>query len=83
MDDESGVLWLRDLLPRQFPNARILTFGYDADTVNLSEVSHLTLNNHGTSLIVELLRLRGSLEVNLFSTLSAESLVANVLECID
>ncbi|KAF8527155.1 hypothetical protein BU17DRAFT_39893, partial [Hysterangium stoloniferum] len=28
----NGVLWLRDLLPRFIPNARILTYGYDART---------------------------------------------------
>ncbi|KAF8524669.1 hypothetical protein BU17DRAFT_42687, partial [Hysterangium stoloniferum] len=28
----NGVLWLRDLLPRLIPNARILTYGYDART---------------------------------------------------
>jgi len=57
-DEKSRTLWLRDLLPHRFPNARILTFGYDADTLKLSEVSHLSLNDHGTSLIVELLRFR-------------------------
>ena len=62
-DDKSGILWLRDLLPDRYPNARILTFGYDADTLKLSEVSHLTLNDHGISLITELLRFRRDLEV--------------------
>jgi len=57
-DEKSGKLWLRDLLPQRFPNARILTFGYDAHTLKLSEVSHLSLNDHGTSLIAELLRFR-------------------------
>ncbi|KAF8512141.1 hypothetical protein BU17DRAFT_69322 [Hysterangium stoloniferum] len=28
----NGVLWLRDLLPETLPNARILTYGYDART---------------------------------------------------
>ncbi|KAF8509768.1 hypothetical protein BU17DRAFT_55925 [Hysterangium stoloniferum] len=28
----NGVLWLRDLLPKSIPNARILTYGYDART---------------------------------------------------
>ena len=57
-------MWLRDLLPYQFPNARILTFGYDADTLKLSDVSHLTLNDHGTSLVVDLLRFRRGPEVS-------------------
>ena len=57
-------MWLRHLLPHRFPNARILTFGYDADTLKWSDVSHLTLNDHGTSLISELLRLRRDTEVS-------------------
>jgi hypothetical protein len=57
-------MWLRDLLPQRVPDARILTFGYDADTLKLSNVSHLTLNDHATSLIMELLRVRRSTEVS-------------------
>ncbi|KAF8526941.1 hypothetical protein BU17DRAFT_28331, partial [Hysterangium stoloniferum] len=29
---DNGVLWLRDLLPKALPSARILTYGYDART---------------------------------------------------
>jgi hypothetical protein len=57
-DEASGTMWLEDLLPRRVPTARILTFGYDAETLKLSEVSRLTLNDHATSLIVDLLRVR-------------------------
>jgi protein SERAC1 len=28
----NGTLWLRDLLPEKLPQARILTYGYDAYT---------------------------------------------------
>ena len=28
----NGILWLRDLLPKTLPKARILTYGYDART---------------------------------------------------
>ncbi|KAF8526569.1 hypothetical protein BU17DRAFT_74115 [Hysterangium stoloniferum] len=31
----NGVLWLRDLLPKALPTARILTYGYDARPVKL------------------------------------------------
>jgi len=61
-DEKSRIMWLRDLLPQRVPDARILTFGYDADTLKLSNVSHLTLNDHATSLIMELLRVRRSTE---------------------
>ena len=57
-------MWLQDLLPQRVPNTRILTFGYDADTLKLSQVSHLTLNDHATSLIAELLRVRRDPEVS-------------------
>ncbi len=26
----NGTLWLRDLLPEKMPEARVMTFGYDA-----------------------------------------------------
>jgi len=57
-DDQSRVLWLRDLLPHQLPNVRVLTFGYDADTLRLSGVSQLSLNDHATSLAEEFVRCR-------------------------
>jgi hypothetical protein len=57
-------MWLRDLLPLQLPNARVLTFGYDADTLKLSSgVSQLGLNDHAASLVAELLRVRAEPEV--------------------
>jgi hypothetical protein len=30
-DGQSNVLWLKDFLPRDVPNVRIMTFGYNAD----------------------------------------------------
>lgn len=63
-NSESKILWLRDLLPLQLPNARVLTFGYDADTLKLSPgVSQLGLNDHAASLVAELLRVRAEPEV--------------------
>ena len=29
-DGTSGQLWLKDFLPKQYPNARVMSFGYDA-----------------------------------------------------
>ena len=62
-DSESKILWLQDLLPLQLPNARVLTFGYDADTLKLSGVSQLGLHDHAASLVAELLRVRTEPEV--------------------
>jgi hypothetical protein len=57
-------MWLRDMLPLKIPNARIFTFGYDADTIKLSGVSQLTVNDHGTSLIMDMLGVRRGPEVS-------------------
>lgn len=57
-------MWLRDLLPQRVPNARIMTFGYDAYTLKLSDVSHLTLNGHAASFIADLLRIRKESEAS-------------------
>ncbi|OCK96149.1 uncharacterized protein K441DRAFT_657484 [Cenococcum geophilum 1.58] len=35
----NGVNWLRDLLPQDLPNARIMAWGYDANTYSRSRVS--------------------------------------------
>ncbi|KAF8523519.1 hypothetical protein BU17DRAFT_13492, partial [Hysterangium stoloniferum] len=44
----NSVLWLRDTLPKSIPNARILTYSYDARThgKNRSQqtISHLARN---------------------------------------
>ena len=31
MSDESGVMWLRDFLPKLIPNARIASYSYKSD----------------------------------------------------
>jgi hypothetical protein len=30
--DDNGKLWLRDFLPSQLPNARIMSYGYNSET---------------------------------------------------
>jgi hypothetical protein len=48
---QSGVCWPRDLLSKEFPMARIMTFGYDADVVRLWNIAGSnTLRDHGNSL---------------------------------
>ena len=57
---ESGshnVLWLRDLLPAEIPNARIWTWGYDSRTHSRSHQDHLTIKtlyDHGRQLVIDL-----------------------------
>jgi hypothetical protein len=49
------VFWPRDLLKDDLPNARIMTFGYDADIVHaLTIAGSNTLRDHGKSFAHEL-----------------------------
>ncbi|KAF2178451.1 hypothetical protein K469DRAFT_718263 [Zopfia rhizophila CBS 207.26] len=50
----NGVNWLRDLLPQDLPNARIMTWGYDANTHSGSRVSCQYLYDHARSLVADL-----------------------------
>ncbi|PVF95828.1 TPR-like protein [Serendipita vermifera] len=55
---ENGTMWLQDLLPRALPNARILTYGYDADTRSFSQTSTQNINRHAGAFVAELSQLR-------------------------
>ncbi|KAA6408178.1 MAG: Kinesin light chain [Lasallia pustulata] len=50
----NNVNWLRDLLPSDIPNARILSWGYDANTHSTSQISGHYLYNHATTLVSDL-----------------------------
>lgn len=50
----NGVNWLRDLLPTDIPNARICSWGYDANTHSTSPISAQYLYDHATTLISDL-----------------------------
>jgi pimeloyl-ACP methyl ester carboxylesterase len=48
----SGTFWPRDLLPRDVPNVRVMTFGYPADIVNLLRPTSTSgVTNHAASLV--------------------------------
>jgi len=49
-----SVNWLRDLLPHDLPNARILSWGYDANTHSRSQVSCQYLYDHARTLVSDL-----------------------------
>ncbi|KAF2195155.1 TPR-like protein [Zopfia rhizophila CBS 207.26] len=56
---KNKVFWPRDLLPKDFPEARILTFGYDADLVTFSSTgarAKLNFTQHAHDLLVTLNR---------------------------
>ncbi|CCA77543.1 hypothetical protein PIIN_11520 [Serendipita indica DSM 11827] len=55
---DNGVCWLRDLLPSDFPNARILSYGYDADTYSRECVSTQAIGRHAEGFINALSRRR-------------------------
>ncbi|CAG7850854.1 SubName: Full=Related to tetratricopeptide repeat domain protein-Neosartorya fischeri {ECO:0000313/EMBL:CCA73065.1} [Serendipita indica DSM 11827] len=55
---DQGVLWLRDLLPSDLPNARVLTYGYDAETHSQEFVSTQTIHRHAESFVKALSRER-------------------------
>ena len=55
----SGVHWPMQLLPQDFPDARIMTFGYDADVLKFWDpVSSNRISNHAENLVGALARLR-------------------------
>jgi hypothetical protein len=49
----NDIHWLRDLLSTDIPNARVLCWGYDANTHG-DRVSCQYLYNHATTLVEEL-----------------------------
>ncbi|CCA74747.1 hypothetical protein PIIN_08705, partial [Serendipita indica DSM 11827] len=55
-DDQ--IYWLRDLLPSDLPNVRILSYGYDADTRSHECVSTQTISRHADGLANALARIR-------------------------
>ncbi len=55
---DNGVLWLRDLLPDEITPARILTYGYDANTRGKTPLSRQTLYDHAETFITKLVLFR-------------------------
>ncbi|KAG8824605.1 hypothetical protein FRC17_009068, partial [Serendipita sp. 399] len=55
---EDGTMWLKDLLPADFPNARILSYGYDADTRSFAKTSTQTIFHHAEAFAEALSRQR-------------------------
>jgi len=53
--DEKEVFWLKDLLPQEVPNARILAYGYDSDPTRMFEsASTNMIHHHAATLVSEL-----------------------------
>ncbi|KAJ2997857.1 hypothetical protein NUW58_g514 [Xylaria curta] len=54
----NGVHWLRDLLPKDLPGVRVLTWGYDVNTHSSGRVSCQYLYDHALELVSDLTRKR-------------------------
>lgn len=50
----NNVNWLHDFLPSDIPNARILTWGYDANTHSTSQINTQYLYDHAQGLVSDL-----------------------------
>lgn len=58
-DKESGTFWPAQLLPKDVPKARIMTFGYDADVVHFwAMASQNRIGDHASNLVNSLAQLR-------------------------
>lgn len=57
----ANIFWLQDLLPGNVQNARIMTFGYDADVFFSRTTSDI--DDHGSSLLANLIDVREANEV--------------------
>ena len=49
-EKKTGTFWPKDLLPKDIPEARIFTFGYDTDIGALNCASTNTIRDHGKAL---------------------------------
>ncbi|KAH7411529.1 Alpha/Beta hydrolase protein, partial [Cadophora sp. MPI-SDFR-AT-0126] len=83
-----GLLWPKDLLPKTLPNARIMTFGYDADVLNMwSTAGQNRIGHHGSSLARSLADFRDRTDMSntpiIFVAHSLGGLVCEsaILEC--
>ncbi len=57
------VCWPRDLLPKDLPHARIITWGYDADVARVvKQSSQASIFGHGQSFLRDIARLRAKPE---------------------
>ncbi|KAF1811247.1 hypothetical protein P152DRAFT_474853 [Eremomyces bilateralis CBS 781.70] len=65
-DRTANVFWPKDLLAKDLPKARVITFGYDADIVRgLSTAGNGTLRDHGKALAEDLAMRRKRTDSNL------------------
>ena len=61
---ENGVYWPQDLLPATVPQARVLSYGYDARTSGSTPLSEQYLHDHAYELIGSLAMKREMTDVS-------------------
>ncbi|CCA76563.1 hypothetical protein PIIN_10556 [Serendipita indica DSM 11827] len=61
-ETESKAMWLREFLPEDIPRARILTYGYDADTRSSEFTSTNTIQRHAMGFMQAVERARKGVE---------------------
>lgn len=54
----NGKMWLRDFLPSIIPQARIMTYGYDADTKGSKPLSNDTIDGIAKTMLGHLSAIR-------------------------
>jgi len=55
---KNGTMWLKDLLPEDIPSARILTYGFDADTRSFTQTSTQNIFRHAETFVGDLSQVR-------------------------
>ncbi|PVF97304.1 hypothetical protein CPB86DRAFT_707261 [Serendipita vermifera] len=56
----NGIMWLKDLLPLDIPNVRILTYGYDSDTCRFTHTSTQSIFCHAETFVEDLILARNA-----------------------
>lgn len=79
---QNGVFWLRDLLPKYLPSARIYSYGYDSRTHASSPITEQFIDDFARSLVSELAVERQSTKV-CFRNKTVRLLVLNFLKTLN
>ena len=61
-----GTNWLQSLLPRDIPNSRIMTWGYDASPSRSPDREPQSLQNVSKKLVLDLFKMRETTKVSKF-----------------
>ena len=75
-------MWLRDFLPYEISDARIMTFGYNGYTGLKNQFASQTLNGHATDMLVKLTfrRLGNNAVSSLVAYLTDLSMLSKLME---